>query len=50
MKNHAADSKIEFPEKSILEPIGLTSPTRQPRSKFLCQNEKTGKTSQTHGC
>ena len=32
-KNLAADSKIRFlPLKSILEPIGLTSPTRQPES------------------
>ena len=29
-KNHAADSKIGFPLKSILELIRLTSPTRQP--------------------
>ena len=28
-KNRAADSKIESPLKSILEPIGLTSPSRQ---------------------
>ena len=28
-KNHAADSKTGFPEKPILEPIGLPSPTRQ---------------------
>ena len=28
MKNNAADSKIGSPLKSILEPIGLTSPTR----------------------
>ena len=31
-KNHAADSKKGPPLKSILEPIGLTSPTRQPGS------------------
>ena len=30
MKNLAADSIIGSPLKSILEPIGLTSPTRQP--------------------
>ena len=29
-KNHGADSKIGSPEKSILEPAGLT--TRQPGS------------------
>ena len=28
-KNHAADSKIGSPLKSISESIGLTSPTRQ---------------------
>ena len=32
-KIHAADSKIGFPQKSILEPMGLTSPTRQPGSE-----------------
>ena len=31
-KNHAADSKIGSPLKSILEPIGLTSPPRQSGS------------------
>ena len=31
-KNHAADSQIGSPLKSILEPIGLTSPTREPGS------------------
>ena len=31
-KNHTADSKKGDPEKSILEPMGLTSPTRQPGS------------------
>ena len=31
-KNRAADSKIGSPSKSILEPMGLTSPTRQPGS------------------
>ena len=29
-KNHAAVSKIGSPKKSILEPMGLTSPTRKP--------------------
>ena len=32
-KNHAADSKIGSSQKSILEPMGLTSPTRQPGSE-----------------
>ena len=31
-KNHAADIKIGSPLKSNLEPIGLTSPSRQPES------------------
>ena len=31
-KNLAVDSKIGPPFKSILEPIGLTSPSRQPWS------------------
>ena len=32
-KNHAADSKKKGPPKnSILEPLGLYSPTRQPES------------------
>ena len=31
-KNHAADSKIRSPKKSILEPMRLTSPNRQPGS------------------
>ena len=31
-KNHEADSKIGFSQKSILEPIGFRSPTRQPGS------------------
>ena len=31
-KNHAADLKIGSPFKSILEPIALTSPSRQPGS------------------
>ena len=37
-KNLAAESKIGSPLKLILEPIRLTSPTRQPgsyRSHFL---------------
>ena len=34
-KNHAADSKIGSPLKSILEPIGLTSPSRQPGNKSI---------------
>ena len=32
-KNHVAVSKIGSPLKSIFEPIALTSPYRQPRSK-----------------
>ena len=32
-KNLAADSKIESPKKSISEPLGLTSPARQPESQ-----------------
>ena len=32
MKNRAADSKIGHPKKLILEPFGLTSPTRQSGS------------------
>ena len=31
-QNNAADSKIVSPLKSILEPIGLTSPSQQPGS------------------
>ena len=31
-KNHATDSKIRSPQNSILDPIELTSPTRQPGS------------------
>ena len=31
-KNDATDSKIGIPEKWILEPMGLASPTRQPGS------------------
>ena len=31
-KNHTADSKMGPPIKSILEPMRLTSPTRQPGS------------------
>ena len=31
-KNQAADLKMGSPEKSILEPMGLTSLTRQPGS------------------
>ena len=31
-KNHAADSKIGSPQKSILEPMGLTSLIRKPES------------------
>ena len=33
-KNHAADSKIESSQKSILEPMGLTS--TQSRKFFAC--------------
>ena len=29
-KNHATDSKMGTPNKSILEPMGLTSPIQQP--------------------
>ena len=32
MKNHGADSKIESPQKSILESLGHTSPSREPGS------------------
>ena len=31
-KSHGADSKKGPPKKSILVPMGLTSPTRQPGS------------------
>ena len=31
-EDHAADSKIGSPLKIDFEPIGLTSPTRQPES------------------
>ena len=39
-KNLAPNSKIRSPLKSILEPIGLTSPTRQPGSLALHKNER----------
>ena len=39
MTNHAADSEIGSPQKSILEPMRLTSPTRQPGS-YISDHKK----------
>ena len=40
-KNDATDSKKRGPKKSILEPMGHTSPTRQPGSKKIWDLSKT---------